>query len=173
MAADPDQRIAIAHISRTRGVRGEVRAETLTHSLERFDELSSVVLQHEGRPDLSLELEHWRTDAKGLLLKFAGIDTPEDARDELVKGYVTVAPDQLAPLPEGTYYIDDLVDSTVVDQHGRELGHIAAVMQMPSTDVWVVRGAQGETLVPAVGDFVVEIGPGRVVIQGLEELFGQ
>jgi 16S rRNA processing protein RimM len=172
VAADPDQRVAIAYISRTRGVRGEVRAETLTHSLERFDELSSVVLQREGRSDVPLELERWRTDAKGLLLKFSGVDTPEDARDELVKGYVTVASDQLAPLPEGTYYIDDLVNSTVVDQNGRELGRIAAVMQMPSTDVWVVRGADGETLVPAISDYVVEIGPGRVVVQGLEELFG-
>ena len=44
-------------------------------------------------------------------------------------------------------------------------------MQMPSSDVWVVRGTSGEILVPAVGDFVVAVEEGRVVVQGLEELY--
>ena len=162
----------MAYISRPRGVRGEVRAEALTHSLERFDDLGNVVLERAGQPELPLVLERWRTDAKGLLLKFAGVDSPEAARDELVKGYITVARNQLAPLPEGTYYIDDLVDATVVDATGRELGRITEVMQMPSTDVWVVHGARGEVLVPAVGDFVVAVEEDRVVVQGLEELYG-
>ena len=95
-------RVAVAYISRPHGVRGEVRAEALTHSLERFDDLENVVLERAGQPELSLVLERWRTDAKGLLLKFAGVDSPEAARDELVKGYITVARNQLAPLPEGT-----------------------------------------------------------------------
>ncbi|MBT5329489.1 MAG: hypothetical protein HOL51_25550, partial [Gemmatimonadetes bacterium] len=76
-------------------------------------------------------------------------------------------------LPEGTYYIDDIVDSIVVDQDGHELGRIAEVMQMPSTDVYVVRSAKGEILVPAISDFVVEIEPGRIVVQGIEELITQ
>ena len=164
-------RVAVAYISRPHGVRGEVRAEALTHDLERFDGLENVVLERARQPDRPLAFERWRTDAKGLLLKFAGIDSPEAARDELVKGYVTVARDQVAPLPEGTYYIDDLIDVVVVDAAGRELGRIAEVMQMPSSDVWVVRGTSGEILVPAVGDFVVAVEEGRVVVQGLEELY--
>jgi 16S rRNA processing protein RimM len=173
VTTDPAQRVAVAYVSRTYGVRGEVRAETLTHCLERFDALSDIVLQRDGRPDLPLKLERWRVDGKGLLLKFAGFEAPETARAELCKGYVTVAPDQVAALPEGTYYIDDIVDSIVVDQDGHELGRIAEVMQMPSTDVYVVRSAKGEILVPAISDFVVEIGPGRVVVQGIEELITQ
>ena len=51
------------------------------------------------------------------------------------------------------------------------MGHIIEVVSMPTTDVYVVRGAKGEALVPAVGDFVVEIAPGRVVVRGVEELF--
>ena len=161
----------MAYISRPRGVRGEVRAEALTHSLQRFDDLKNVVLERAGLPELPLALERWRTDAKGLLLKFASIDSPEAARDKIVKGYVTVANNQLAPLPEGTYYIDDLVNAAVVDSAGHALGRITEVMQMPSTDVWVVRGERGDVLVPAVGDFVVAVEEGRVVVQGIEELY--
>ena len=173
MTSDPARRVAVAYVSRTYGVRGEVRAETLTHCLGRFDALSHIVLQRDGRPDLPLKLERWRVDGKGLLLKFAGFEAPETARAELCKGSVTVAPDQVAAPPEGTYYIDDIVDSIVVDQDGHELGRIAEVMQMPSTAVYVVRSAKGEILVPAISDFVVEIERGRVVVQGIENLITQ
>ena len=164
-------RVAVAYISRPWGVRGEVRAQALTHRVERFSDLQAVVLQCEGRSDLPLELERWRTDAKSLLLKFAGIDSPEQARSILAGGYVTIAPDQRDPLPEGMHYIDDLVDCAVVNSAGEPLGHIVEVLSMPTTDVYVVRGVKGEALVPAVGDFIVEIAPGRVVVQGIEELF--
>ena len=164
-------RVAVAYISRPWGVRGEVRAQALTHRVERFSDLRDVVLQCASRADRPLALERWRVDAKSLLLKFAGIDSPEQARSILVGGYVTIAPDQRDPLPEGTHYIDDLVNCAVVDSAGEPLGHIVEVLSMPTTDAYVVRGAKGEALVPAVGDFVVEIAPGRVVVQGVEELF--
>ncbi len=164
-------RVAVAYISRPWGVRGEVRAEALTHRVGRFSDLRDVVVQCAGRPDRPLELERWRTDAKSLLLKFAGIDAPEQARSMLVGGYVTIAPDQRDPLPEDTHYIDDIVDCAVVNSEGQPLGRIVEVVSMPSTDAYVVRGTKGEALVPAVGDFVVEIAPGRVVVRGVEELF--
>ena len=164
-------RVAVAYISRPWGVRGEVRAEALTHRVERFSDLRDVVLQCAGRPDRPLELERWRTDAKSLLLKFAGIDSPELARSVLAGGYVTIAPEQRDALPKGTHYIDNLVDCAVVNSAGELLGRIAEVVSMPTTDVYVVRGPKGEALVPAVGDFVVEIVPGRVVVRGVEELF--
>lgn len=164
-------RVAVAYISRPWGVRGEVRAEALTHRVERFSDLRDVVLQCTGRPDQPLALERWRVDAKSLLLKFAGIDAPEQARSMLAGGYVTIAPEQRDSLPEGTHYIDDLVNCAVVNSAGEPLGHIVEVLSMPSTDAYVVRGTKGEALVPAVGDFVVEIAPGRVVVRGVEELF--
>ena len=164
-------RVAVAYISRPWGVRGEVRAEALTHRVGRFSDLRDVVVQCAGRPDRPLELERWRTDAKSLLLKFAGIDAPEQARSMLVGGYVTIAPDQRDPLPEDTHYIDDIVDCAVVNSEGQPLGRIVEVVSMPGTDAYVVRGTKGEALVPAVGDFVVEIAPGRVVVRGVEELF--
>ena len=38
-------RVAVAYISRPWGVRGEVRAQALTHRVERFSDLRDVVLQ--------------------------------------------------------------------------------------------------------------------------------
>jgi len=167
-----EERIAVAYITRTKGVRGEVKAEVLTHCLSRFDELSQIVLQKEGQADRSLVLERWRPEGPGVLLKFAGIDTLEEAREVLVRGYVTITPEEVASLPEDAFYVYELVGCTVEDESGRRLGEIADVLSMPSTDVFQVRGEDGELLIPAVENFVVEISipERRVVVKGVEEL---
>lgn len=166
------ERIAVAYITRTKGVRGDVKAQALTHSLERFDELSEVLLQKKGQPDQPLRLERWRPERPGLLLKFAGIDTPEEAKKILSGGYVTIAPTQAAPLPEDTFYVFDLIGCRVEDESGQQLGKILEVLEMPSTDVYQVRGELGELLIPAVSDFIVHISipERRLVVRGIEEL---
>jgi len=170
MAAE--ERIAVAYISSTKGIRGHVKAQVLTHRLSRFDEISAVVVQKQGWPDRALTLEHWQPEPNGVLLKFEGIDTPEDARKQVVKGYVTIAASERAPLPESTFYIFELVGCAVEDEEGRPLGEIVDVLQMPSTDVYQVRSARSELLIPAVGDFIVDISipERRVRVRGIDEL---
>jgi 16S rRNA processing protein RimM len=165
-------RVAVGYVARAKGVRGAVRVEVLSHRPDRFEQLSAVVLQKEGRPNLPLRIEAWRPDPPGALVKFAGIETPEQAREALVGGYVTVAREDVAPLPADTYYVFDLVGCRVDDESGRRIGEIAEVLAMPSADVYVVRGEGRELLLPAVADFVVEvnIAERRLVVRGVEEL---
>lgn len=167
-----EQRIAVAYISRSKGVRGHVMAEPLTVDLQRYDALEAVVVQKEGRPDRPFQLEQWRPEKPGVLLKFAGVDTPEAARELLVKGYVTVEREQVPALPRDSYYIFDLVGCAVEDEKGEAIGTVDEVLEMPSTDVYVVRGPRGEVLIPAVKDYVKDvcIGQRRIVVGGIEEL---
>lgn len=166
------ERIAVAYITRTKGVRGDVKAQALTHSLERFDDLVDVLLQKEGQPDRPLRLERWRPERPGLLLKFSGIDTPEEAKKILAGGYITIAQTQAASLPEDTFYVFELIGCRVEDESGRSLGEIIDVLEMPSTDVYQIRGELGELLIPAVGDFIVHISipERRLLVRGIEEL---
>ena len=167
-----DRRVAVAHIIRPKGVRGEVKARLLTWDPRRLDDLERIVVQRDGNADLALRLERWRQEGDGVVLKFAGIDSPEVAKSRLTGGYVTVSPEEVPPPPPDTYYVDDLVGCVVVDTCGRSLGRLVEVMDMPSTDVFRVQGARGEILVPAVGDFVVDVRvqEKRIVIRGMDEL---
>ena len=172
MASRPSERIAVGYITRTKGVRGEVKVEALTHRLDRFDELSAVVLQKDGQEDRPLQIERWRPEGPRVVMKFVGIDTPEKAREILVRGYLTIDPHQIAPLPEDMYYVFELVGCTVADESGHQLGTVAEVLQMPSTDVYVVRDGRREVLIPAVGEFIVDISIPRrqLVVRGVEGL---
>jgi len=165
-------RIAVAYIIRTKGVRGDVKAQVLTHSIDRFSELSHVVVQKEGQPDRAFQLESWRSEQPGVLLKFSGIDSPEEAKERFVKGYVTVAPAEVAPLPADTFYVSELIGCRVEDETGRYLGELVEVLEMPSTDVYQVKGEYGELLIPAVGNFIadVSIAERRISVRGVDSL---
>ena len=169
----PAERIAVGYVSRVKGVRGQVKIEPLTHDPQRFDHLGDLVLSKEGR-EHPVRLEDWRVEGRSLVAKFAGIDTCEQARELLVKGYLTIAPEELAPLPPDTFYISALIGCQVETETGERVGQITEVLNLPTTDAYVVRPDKGgdDFLIPAVGDFVVAVLPAqqRVVVRGVEEL---
>ena len=59
-----------------------------------------------------------------------------------------------APLPEGEYYVDELVGLSVVTDTGRSLGNLTDVMNTPAHDVYVTDAG---AMIPAAGDFIVEV----------------
>lgn len=170
---DTSARIAVGYVVRAKGIRGEVLVEPLTGRIERFGELREVFFERGREPERRLVIEGWRPDAPGVLVKFAGIDTPEEAKEVLAKGYVTIPRQGVPPPPEGAHYVFDLVGCQVVDDSGRTLGEVADVLAMPSYDLYVVRSGEREVLVPAVEGFVagISVEERRVSVRGVEEFF--
>ena len=165
-------RVTVGYIRSAKGVSGKVKVEVLTHRLNRFGELSQVVIEKAGQPDRPVHIETWKPDPPGVLIKFSGIDSREDARADIVDGYVTIPASEVATLPSDEYYISDLVGCSVADVDGLQLGTVTEVLQMPTTDVYVVNQDDSGLLIPAVGHFVVDVSitDGRIVVQGIEEL---
>jgi 16S rRNA processing protein RimM len=79
--------------------------------------------------------------------------TTVEAADRLRGGYLQVPIDDRMPLPEDTYYIDDLIGLDVFTDTGRYLGQIEEVILNPANDIYRV----GQILIPAVSEFVREI----------------
>jgi 16S rRNA processing protein RimM len=78
-------------------------------------------------------------------------------------------------LPEGTYWLDDLVGRTVVDENGEVLGAVEDVAETGGGEVLVVgglRGGEDEILIPLVREFVagIEEGTGRVRVRIPDDL---
>ena len=165
-------RVAVGYIRSAKGVRGCVKLEVLTHRQSRFDELSNVVIERPDSPDRIVDIETWKPDPPGLLIKFSGVDSPEKARATIVGGYVTIPPNEVAPPPPDEYYVSDLIGCSVVGVDGSRLGTVADVLQMPTTDVYVVNDQTREFLIPAVAHFVREVAilDRRIVVRGMEEL---
>lgn len=153
--------IRVGQIVGVFGIQGAVKVLSLTDFDDRFDPGSE--LQVDGVPRT---VEWSRPGVPNLVVKLRGLDTRNDA--EALRGQLLEVPESdQRPLPDGAWYLDDLLGLAVVTESGRRLGTITEILERPANDVWLVQGDRGETLVPAVRDAVQEVDlPARRVTVG-------
>ena len=117
-------------------------------------------------------IERSRVFKNTVIAKIEGVDTPE-AAEKLRNKILYMHRDDLE-LDEDTYYISDLIGLEVRDADSDEVyGKIDDVLQTGANDVYVVKGADREYLVPAIADVVVstDIDGGIMTIRPLDGLF--
>lgn len=136
-------------IVNTHGLRGEVKALYYTDGPAFFDTVKRVHLSS-GK---SLTLSSWRQNKGAVLLKFKEIGSVEEA-EALVGKTMSVSRADLPPLPEGRYYIADILGMEVVTDEGRNLGKVTDVFKTGSNDVYTVQGDR-EYLIPVIDEVVL------------------
>lgn len=79
---------------------------------------------------------------------------------------------ELGDLEPGGFWIKDLIGCEVVTVSGHSLGEMVEVLEGQQQDLWRVRTANGDLLVPAVKDIVkeVDLDGARIVIDPPEGL---
>ncbi|MDQ6694187.1 MAG: ribosome maturation factor RimM [Chloroflexota bacterium] len=123
----------------------------------------------------SFPIQTTRVHQGQLLIKLRGIDNPEDA--VALRGYWLMVPVEKArPLPQGSYYLYQIVGLSVYTTEGALIGTVEDVLTTASNDVYIVKGPgvtdpTGELLVPAVKTIVMQydIDNGRLEIAPLEQ----
>ena len=130
------------------GRRGEVAAELFTDFPERFAERRRVFVLAAGGSRREMRLEDFWPHQGRMVLKFAGIESIEDA--EALRGCeVQIPASERAPLEPGSAYVADLVGCAVLDA-GREIGRLRDVQfGAGEAPLLVIDGPGGrELLVP-------------------------
>ena len=81
-------------------------------------------------------------------MKFSNIHSIEDA--ELLRSNFLYAPaDELMPLQQDEYYIDDLIGLKVVHaKRGEELGRVSDILETEGADLLEVQGDEKIILIP-------------------------
>ena len=138
--------IDAGRIVNTHGVQGEVKIEVWLDSPRLLKSCGRVYIHGEEKKLLSAR-EH-----KGLLIvKLPGV---EDVNAAMALKNRTVQIDRNdAPLPKGSFFLQDILGASVVDEQGAELGVLADVLELPTQRIYVVKG-KTEHLIPAVPEFV-------------------
>src|SRR5947209_20428999 len=96
------------------GVHGEAKVEALTDFPERFTTLARVYLGPELK---EYSVHHARRGKAHMLLKLGGVDTPESV-DRLRGLEVHIPRSEAMPLPEGHYYLYDVIGMYVTTPDG-------------------------------------------------------
>ena len=164
-------RIAVGVIRRAHGVRGEASIEPWTDSVERFTELESVTLVSPDEKNLrETTIESVREHGERALVKFAGVETPEDVQS-LQNWTVEIPEDEARALEEDEYFLHDLVGLTLFDAEGRERGVVTEVYEGGGGVLLHVRRADGREFdLPFAADLCTEIDlPGKRMVVALPE----
>lgn len=133
----------------THGIQGEIKILPWADAPEFLLQFDTFYLN--GKP---YEVVSSRVHKTCVLAKLKGVDTPEAAT--LLRAQRVSIDRESVRLPQGTVFIADLIGCAVLDDDENEIGKIKDVLTMPSSDVYVIQGAQSY-MIPAVKEFVREI----------------
>jgi 16S rRNA processing protein RimM len=169
-------RIAVGIIRKAHGVRGEASVEPWSDAPERFEDLEAVTLvSPDDAQTRDVRIEHVRTHAGRALVKFSGIETPEDV--QLLHNWTLEIPEENArELEEDEYFLHDLPGLTLVDAEGRERGIVIEVYEGGGGILLNVKRPDGKEFeLPFAADICTEIdlAAKRIVVaipEGLDDL---
>lgn len=148
-----EKELFAAEIVNTHGIRGEVKAIYHTDSPEFFDNIKNIRLEPSN---VSYKLTACRPHKGSVLLKLKGVDTIEEA-EKLVGQKIYVSRKE-ARLPEGKYYIVDIIGLKVFSEDGEEIGEVTDVFRTGSNDVFEVKRQGGKkAYIPHIDDIVKNI----------------
>jgi 16S rRNA processing protein RimM len=163
--------IAIGQVLRAHGVRGEVSVTVLTDFPERFETTEWVYLGSEFEAE-AYHIKSYRWHKKNILLTLSGV-TDRTQAEKLTGQYVQVPIEDAVALPEGSYYLFELLGLQVVTTAGEILGTVDDVLETGSNSVLVVKnGDRNEVLLPYILDVVksVNLETGQVVVTLIDGL---
>jgi 16S rRNA processing protein RimM len=157
--------IAVGKVVGTYGNRGMVKVLPLTDFLDRFFNMDKITLELNGKKKIYTVAEV-RSHRRHILFRLG--EVPDMNGAEALRGaMVVVGREELTPLPEGSYYIFDIVGLNVFNGGGDFLGVVEDVIRTGSNDVYAVDvGQKAPLLVPALKEVVreVDIKGGRMVV---------
>lgn len=150
-------------------LKGEIRLQPWCDTPDFAAGFKKVYL--DGNP---VKVRSARPHKNIVIMQLQGIDTPEAAQ-ALVNKVLYISRDQMK-LPEGTYFIADLIGLKVVDadDDNTVYGELIEVSPTGANDVYHIRFADGQTrYIPAIPQVVVEtdLENGIMRIRPLEGLF--
>ncbi len=153
--------ITVARLLKVQGRVGEILAELHTDFPERFEQrrvLFGWNAERDERRELKLE-DYWPHKG-GMVFKFEGVDTIEEA-EKLLRLEVQIPATERAELEEGAVYVSELLGCRVVEtsQAARQIGTVVDVNFGAGTaPLLIVNSDSGrEFMIPFVEGFLKKL----------------
>lgn len=142
-------------VERVHGVAGDVTVSCLCDTTAVFAGLKRIFTEMGGCYKEFAITRNVHLNGDAMLVHLDGIDSREDAMR--IKGkYLFAVRDDLPALPDGTYFIADLIGLPVIDAaDGTVYGRITDVYNYGASDIYEISSDDGKkVLFPAVGEFI-------------------
>ena len=146
--------LKIGLILKPQGIRGEIKVLPLTDDPHRFIGLKQAFLSEEKKPVRIMGARVGKDAVYLFLEKIYDRTAAESVRGQ----FIYIDREHAVKLPEGRYFIADLIGCEAVDLNGNRLGILKEVLQPGANDVYIVQRPDGsELLIPVVDAFIKDI----------------
>jgi 16S rRNA processing protein RimM len=153
--------VVIGRVVKAHGVQGWVRVLPLANAASRLQSLSAFRLCLPTGDLIEGKIEAVRLAGQTALVKLAGL-SGRDAAEALVGATLNIQPSMREPLPEGQYYVDQILGLRVMTTDGEDLGVIREVLETGANDVYVTASAHIPAVTAAIEDIDIAGGTMRV-----------
>ena len=164
----PNGHMAIGRIVGVHGLNGELRIELHTDFPERFAQGETVWL---GEALVAKTVQSAREHKGMILLTLADLSN-RDAAEALRDEWLFIPETAARSLPEGEYWVHDIIGLAVVDEAGQPVGQVTDILQTGANDVYIITPVAGvnrdkELLIPAIAEVVqnVDLASGTLTIR--------
>lgn len=146
----------------THGIKGMLRVQAWCDSADFLKQFKTVYTDNAGNNKYTVT--SLSPHGNVVIMALKGVDSIEKA--EMLRNKVIYIDRNDAALPEGRYFIDDLIGCEVFDTtDGGLLGTLCDVSQTGANDVWHIKKDGKEYLVPAIDEVIGEVDTENSVIK--------
>ena len=136
-----DKYLELGQIVNTRGLKGEVRVNSFTDDDTKFERLPRIFIK-KNNSITEHKVEKVGFAKNQVIIKFEDINSIEEA-EKYRNAYIVADRDDLGELPEGVYYIADLIGLEVYTENNEYLGKVDDIYNTGSNDIYVVKDDLG------------------------------
>jgi len=148
--------LEIANIIGTHGLRGDLKARSKSENPDFLMTTKQICLRLPTGEILNLNVSRQVLHKGQVLLRLQGYDSI-DLAEQLVGSQILLAEHLLPDLNDDEYYWGQLEGLQVIDQDRGDIGQLQQLISTAAHDTYVVKGAFGEVLIPAVHQFVLNV----------------
>jgi 16S rRNA processing protein RimM len=154
--------VVVGKFRKPHGVRGEIRMTVLTDYPELLGPGETIYVGQSHQPYTIRELR-WHGGDLLIALK----ELPDRTAVEIFRNVeVSLNTADIPELPNGEFYIHQLVGMDVVTEEGDALGRLKEILLTGANDVYLIESPQGkEILLPAIEEVVRDIDLEKGLIQ--------
>jgi len=137
----------------THGVRGMVRIQPWCDDGEFLTQFKNFYLNN---GNTKIEMSKITPHGNVVIAAVKGVNTIEDA--ENLRNQVLYIKRDDARLPEGRYFVSEIIGAKVFDADtGSLLGTLSDVSPTGANDVWHIKNGEREYLVPSIPSVIVDV----------------
>ena len=166
-----EEYLELGQIVNTKGLKGEVKLNSFAEDNSIFEKLPNVFLKQKNGL-IKKYIEKVGYHKNQVILKFKDCNSVEEA--ELLRNLcLFVKREDLGELPEGVYYIADLIGVMVYTDENEYLGKVQDIYSTGANDIYVVKDEKGrQKLLPGIDEVIkiINLKESKIIVHLMEGL---